>query len=181
MVIRKKIALNIPFAGMLLFLFACQHSPKEINNNNALTDGEPENSIFVNLSPYYYPLAMYIPDSTRGDQEIYDLDGNVAIKVGEIFHISIGYGGNIEEKKQALKEDLLYRFEPVQETDSTMIYSLTLPDKSKTFYHFYAVKKFNQETYEIQDVLQEKEFSLKRIETMVQYVNTLGAVKPKNI
>ncbi len=169
--------------GILFFVVSCstinKNESSTSSSHNVVENNIPDNSMLLDLSPYFYPLQVFIPDSSKGELEVESNTDYVQIKVGEVFNIELKYGGDIALKKEDLKNDLLYLFEVINEDEETLIYSQTLPDKSNTFYHFYAVKNIDGETYEISDVSLDKAFSKKRIEKMVEYIRTLSSNKPK--
>lgn len=162
----------------LFGIFSCQNNiPSSSEIKEVSASLIPENAISVDFASHFYPLTMYVPDSSRGDVVISSENDVLDIRVGDIFHMSIGYGGDLANKKSELQDDLLYKYEMVNEADSVLIYAQILPDNSNKFYHFYALRKIDGELYEIQDVSEEQAFSKKRIEKMVEFIKTIRSNK----
>lgn len=173
----KKIFNTLLTVG-LISLFSCQNNTSTNTDvPESATSSIPDNAIMIDFATHFYPLTMYIPDSSRGDVIISSDNDILDVQVGDIFHVSIAYGGDIANKKSELQADLLYKYEMISESDSILVYSQLLPDQSTTFYHFYALRKMDGELYEIQDVSEEQTFSKKRIEKMVEFIKTIRSNK----
>lgn len=134
------------------------------------TEPTPEKHTRVDLKSYGYAISIKIPDTVGKVMQITEQEYGLQIYVDARYNIGVGYDGDLELKKQELKGDALYTNEIIEEASNFIIYKSTLPDGSKTFYHFYGVKLVDQEKYEFYDITGENPNSEKTIRAMVGYL-----------
>lgn len=168
---------------VLIFISCSQKKEEKKELNSEI----PKNSSEVNLEKYFLPILLHLPDKSFADVEINELNGSTRIRVEDAntfdvhdvppMYIEIAYGGDLVIKKQDLKDDLVFKNEILSEKEDCIIYSSSLKDNSKTYFHFYAVKNLDGENYEIFDIFEDTQFTKKQIEKMVEYVNTLKSAK----
>ncbi len=132
----------------------------------------------LDLTPYGYNLSIMIPEAeTHGDAEVVLTErGALEVIVGTDFGIEIMYGeGDIELLKMDLKEDLVFKFEIIQEEENALIYKQDIPDSGvKTQNHFFYKAVVGNNIFEVRDIMQ-GEFGEGMIQKMLEAAKTLKA------
>ena len=107
----------------------------------------------LDLSEYFMPFELYVPDSTRGVPMIEETSfGEVSVHVGKTYHIIIAEGGDLAMKKADLEGDLTFTHEIVEEGADYILYKSTIKDSYlEPEFHFYAVKQVGGTSYEFHD------------------------------
>ncbi|MBN4062166.1 hypothetical protein JYU20_03100 [Bacteroidales bacterium AH-315-I05] len=167
----KKIFFFFAIASMMIFS-TCNGGNKNDEDNSS-----PHRRMMeLNLTEQGMPLSIMVPDSTVGPLEVEALDyGEIEIRVGSMFQLKIAEGGDIQQKKTDLNEDLLWKSNFLADEPNMLLYQSDLPDGSKTFYHFYTVIKVNNIDYEIQDLEMGDPFPQKAIEKMLEAAKGIKA------
>ncbi len=179
--------MRLPYflAFVLLFsLASCGGGGSEGSADTASEAGEPASELpeiltrsttTIDLSDYYLPFELYIPDTTRGYPEIEETSyGEVSVHVGKTFHVIIAEGGDLAVKKEDLAGDLLYDHEIVEEGADYILYKSSIKDSYlDPEFHFYAVKAVGGTTYEFHDFDDEGGYAETVAGFMLQSVNHL--------
>lgn len=134
----------------------------------------------LDLSQYGLNVTLMVPDSSIGTLEVMAQSyGDIEVRVGTFFQIKIAPGGDIALKKSDLESDLLFKTTILSETPELLIYKSDLPDGSKSYHHFYMIKKVLGANYEIRDIEESGEsFSEAIVKKMVEAANSIKD-KPK--
>tara|TARA_B110000495_G_C22896294_1_gene522905 strand:+ start:33 stop:596 length:564 start_codon:yes stop_codon:yes gene_type:complete len=140
---------------------SCNSEGGQDNGGTVVDAEEPKNEaikgmIMVSLLEYGLPLWVTVPDTLSAHLEIIERDwGQVDIRSGKNYQISIAEGGDLELKKSDIQADLLFTDSKilVEETEG-IVYSQGVKDDEyfKPINHFYAVKNINGIDYEFKDV-----------------------------
>lgn len=120
-----------------------------------------EGTVSLDLSEYFMPFSIYVPDSNRGIPEIEDTGfGETIVRVGKTFNMVIAEGGDIAMKKAEIADDLMFTNDITEEGEGYFVYKSTIKDSHlEPEYHFYAVKSIGGRQYEFRDNKDEGPFS----------------------
>jgi hypothetical protein len=107
----------------------------------------------LDLSDYYLPFSLYVPDSTKGYPEVIETGyGETIVRVGAMYNMLIAEGGDVAAKKAEVMDDLMYTNTIVEEGDDYFLYKSEIKDSFlDPEFHFYAVKQINGITFEFRD------------------------------
>lgn len=132
----------------------------------------------LDLSDYYLPFTLIVPDSNRGYPMVEETSyGETIVKVGSVYQMVVAEGGDLAAKKAELEGDLLYAHEIVEEGDDHILYKSSIKDSYlEPEFHFYAVKQIGNLTFEFRDYSDEGGHSESVAKFMLASVNHL---KPK--
>lgn len=145
----------------LCCLTSCNNEGGQDKEETVVAGEEPKNEylkgmIMVSLKKYGLPLWITVPDTLSAHLEIIQRDwGQVDIKSGKNYQISIAEGGDLGLKKSDIQEDLLFTDSRIHvEEAEGIVYSQGIKDDEyfKPINHFYAVKNINGVDYEFKDV-----------------------------
>lgn len=149
------------------------------NESQALPAVLTRGTMLLDLSEYFMPFSVYVPDSNRGIPDFYDTGyGVIELTVGSTYAVMLAEGGNIAEKKQVLAADDMYKHEIIEEGTDYILYKSSLPDSPlEPEFHFYAVKHVNGVDYEIHDNDTEGGYA----ETVARFMlESIQHLKPNN-
>ncbi|MEX2597217.1 MAG: hypothetical protein WEC59_09855 [Salibacteraceae bacterium] len=134
----------------------------------------------LDLSDYFMPFSLYIPDSNRGYPEIIETGyGETIITVGSTFNMIVAEGGDLSLKKQEVADDLMYENTIIEEGKDFILYKSVIKESFlDPEYHFYAVKPVNGITFEFKDNKDEGPFAESIVRFMLESVNHIVPNKP---
>lgn len=168
----KKIFLLVASISVLA-LSSCGNGKKD-NNANA---GVPQGMVAADLSAQGLAALVNVPDSTTGPLEIIsNAQGGADVKVGKNFQMTIIEGpGNMEMKKKDITSDEVRKFvKYIVEDPNAIIWEWQM-DGGEPEYHFYAIVKSENKSYEVFDVVGEV-FSEK---AATQMLDAAKSIRPK--
>jgi len=145
-----------------------QELPRVLANGTTLLD----------LSDYFFPFSLYVPDSTRGYPEIIETGyGETVVRVGSTFNMLIAEGGDLAMKRSEIADDLMYTNKIVEEGEDYILYSSEIKDSFLELeFHFYAVKQVNGLSFEFKDNKDEGPFA----ESIARFMlESIGHLQPK--
>ncbi len=145
----KKIFLFI--AGASLLTIAGCGNKKTDDNANA---NVPQGMVAADLSAKGLPVYINVPDSTTGPLEIVEnAQGGADVKVGKNFQMTIAEGaGNMEMKKQDITHDDVRKFvKYISESPTAIVWEWQIEGMEPEF-HFYAIVKAGDKSFEARDV-----------------------------
>lgn len=127
----------------------------------------------LDLSDYYFPFSLIIPDSSRGTLEVEETGyGETIVRVGSLYNMTLAEGGDIAAKKAEVADDLMFTNTIVEEGDGYFIYKFVIDGSPlDPEFHFYAVKEINGMTYEFKDNKDEGPFAESIVRLMMESVN----------
>lgn len=127
----------------------------------------------LDLSEYFMPFSMYVPDSNRGIPEVIETGyGETIVRVGPTFNMLIAEGGDLANRKNEIANDLMYKNTIIEEGDGFMIFKSEIEGSFvDPEFHFYAVKTINGVQYEFKDNKDEGPFAESIARFMVESVN----------
>lgn len=136
----------------------------------------------LDLSDYFMPFSLYIPDSSRGIPNIIETSyGETEIEVGSTFHIVVAEGGDMAMKKVEIADDLMFTNDVVEEGDDFILYKSSIADSHlDPEYHFYAVKTVDGLDFEFRDFSNEGGYAETVARFMLASVNHLVPKSVKN-
>ena len=107
----------------------------------------------LNLSEYYMPFSLIIPDSMRGYPEVMETGyGETVVTVGPTYNMLIAEGGDMATKKADLSSDIMYTNTIVEEGENYVLFKSEIKDSFlDPEFHFYALKTVNGIQYEFKD------------------------------
>lgn len=129
----------------------------------------------LDLSGYFLPFSLYVPDSTRGYPEVIETGyGETIVKVGSTFNMLIAEGGDVAAKKAEIMDDLMYNNTILEEGADYFLYKSEIKDSFlEPEFHFYSVKTINGVTFEFRDNKDEGPFAESIARLMMESVNHL--------
>ncbi|MBI4947038.1 MAG: hypothetical protein HY840_11635 [Bacteroidetes bacterium] len=169
----KKIFLFITSISVLA-LSSCGSGKKEDDANASV----PQGMVVADLSTQGLAALLNVPDSTTGHLEIISSNtpSGVDVKVGTNFQMTIMEGeGNIELKKKDIISDDVRKFVKYVVEDPNAIVWEWQMEGSEPEYHFYAIVKSDNKSYEVFDVSGES-FSEK---AATQMLDAAKSIHPK--
>ena len=122
---------------------------------------EPKNDalkgmIMVSLLEYGLPIWVTVPDTLSAHLDVTVSDwGQVEIRSGNNFQMSIADGGDIKLRKEDINSDLLFSDPKILlEEPEGIVYSQGVKNDEyfKPINHFYVVKNINGRDYEFKDI-----------------------------
>jgi len=127
----------------------------------------------LDLSEYFMPFSMYVPDSNRGIPEVIETGyGETIVKVGPTFNMIIAEGGDMANRKNEISDDLMYSNTIIEEGDGFIIFKSEIEGSFvDPEFHFYAVKNINGVDYEFKDNKDEGPFAESIARFMVESIN----------
>ncbi|GAB5538200.1 MAG: hypothetical protein Salg2KO_03030 [Salibacteraceae bacterium] len=135
----------------------------------------------VDLSDHYVNGTLIVPDETQGELSISVNDfGETHVQVGEVYHVVFAelLEGDINSRKQALGDDLMYKNEFVEEGEDFILYKSVIADSHlDPEFHFYAVKTIGNTTFEIHDYNEQGGYAESIARRMLESVKN---IKPNN-
>lgn len=166
---------NLIVIALTFSLFSCSGSGKdpkgtteeEVNEASIL----PNKTVVMDLMQYGFEVNLPVPDTTNKVVKITpNPNGTINVIVGINYGVTIGYDGDLLMFKEDLKiTNDAFDYEIVDEKDDFIVYTTTLKDGSKKFFHFYGVKEVNGAFFEFFDLVGEEHFSEKAIRKMVDF------------
>jgi hypothetical protein len=170
----KKFFLFVASASVLA-LSSCGNGKKDDNANA----GVPQGMIAADLSTQGLAALVNVPDSTTGPLEIIpNAQGGADVKVGKNFQMTIIEGpGNVELKKKDIASDEVRKFVKYIVEDPNAIVWEWQMEGGEPEYHFYAIVKAGNKSYEVFDVVGEV-FSEK---AATQMLDAAKSVRPKEV
>lgn len=168
---------------LVVFLAAACSSGSE-ENAEETQNGED----FVNMEEFVMTefglnLKLMIPneDMARGKPQVSynDALGYYSLQIGSRFNMQIydQMDQDVAGIKASVESSNFYKkYEYLQDEPGLLIYSQTLPDESRTFYHFYAFKEIDGVKYVIKDD-DLGEFTKMSVEVMIKALNSLKSTK----
>ena len=145
----KKLFLSLSCVGLLLA--AGCGGGKTDENPNA---GVPQGMVAADLSAQGLNILINAPDSTNGSLEILEnAQGGADVKVGKNFQMTVTEGaGDFTMKKNDITTDAVRKFiRYVVEEPNALVWEWQMEGMEPEF-HFYAVVKAGEKTFEIHDV-----------------------------
>jgi hypothetical protein len=175
---------KLPLLSLLLIAFvafSCGGGEKSENQSSekvateTLPSSLARGTMLLDLSDYFIPFSLYVPDSNRGIPNILETGyGETEIEVGTTFHIMVAEGGNVADKKVSLAGELMYTNEIIEEGTDFMLYKSTIKDSHlEPEFHFYAVKQINGVDFEFRDYSNEGGFAETVARFMLESINHL--------
>jgi len=157
----------------VLALSSCGSGKKDGNANA----GVPQGMVAADLSTQGLAALVNVPDSTTGPLEITpNAQGGADVKVGKNFQMTIIEGpGNMEIKKKDITSDDVRKFVKYIVEDPNAIVWEWQMEGGEPEYHFYAIVKSDNKSYEVFDVAGEV-FSEK---AATQMLDAAKSVRPK--
>ena len=127
----------------------------------------------LDLSDYYLPFSLYVPDSSRGIAEVEETGfGETIIRVGSTYNLVIAEGGDMAAKKAEIAGDLMFTNTIVEEGEDYIVYKAEITGSAlDPEFHFYAVKDINGTVYEFRDNKDEGPFAESIVRLMTESVN----------
>lgn len=127
----------------------------------------------LNLSEYFMPFTMIVPDSSRGYAEVEETGyGETIVRVGSVYNLVIAEGGDVATKKAEVMDDLMFTNTIVEEGENYFIYKSVIEGSPlDPEFHFYMVKDVNGTTYEFKDNKDEGPFAESIVRLMMESVN----------
>ncbi len=149
-------------------LFSCQSSKKEEKTLAEATTPIDK----IDLTTYGLDIALNTPQLDADiENEVNETPQGISVYKGNEFKVNVFFDGDLATKIQELKEDALFKNEIVEKTDNYIIYKASLPDDSKSYFHFYGVQSSESEVYEISNVHNpDQPFSENQIKKMVETI-----------
>lgn len=131
----------------------------------------------LDLSDYFMPFSIYIPDSMRGIPAIEETGyGETVISVGPTFHMVVAEGGDLNSFKTEMANDLMYKNTVVEEGEGFVLYKSEIDGSFlDPEFHFYSVKTVNGVTFEFHDFNEEGGYAESVARFMLESVNHLIA------
>jgi len=145
----KKLFLSLTCASLLLA--AGCGGGKTDENPNA---GVPQGMVAADLSPQGLNILVNAPDSSNGPLEVLEnAQGGADVKVGKNFQMTVTEGpGDFTMKKSDITTDAVRKFiRYVVEEPNALVWEWQMEGMEPEF-HFYAVVKAGEKTFEIHDV-----------------------------
>lgn len=151
---------NLLMLSLVLTLAACGSSGEGADDAAAEEQTQEElprvlanGTNLLDLSEYYLPFSLYVPDSTKGYPEVIETGyGATIVRVGSMYNMLIAEGGDVAAKKAEVMDDLMYTNTVVEEGDDYFLYKSEIKDSFlDPEYHFYAVKQINGIQFEFRD------------------------------
>ncbi|GAB4377549.1 MAG: hypothetical protein Kow0075_06230 [Salibacteraceae bacterium] len=171
--------------ALMLSLHACsggadQSSDGQTADSSSLPVELQQGVMTLDLSAYYLPFSLIVPDSTKGYPEVEDTGyGEYIVRVGDNYQVVIAEGGDLQEKKAALADDLLFDHEIIEEGSDYILYKSTIKDSFlDPVYHFYAVKQVGGLQFEFHDYDAEDGYAESVATFMLKSVNNLIPKEP---
>lgn len=129
----------------------------------------------LDLSGYFLPFSLYVPDSTRGYPEVIETGyGETIVKVGSTYNMIIAEGGDVAFKKVEIMDDLMYTNTIIEEGPEFILYKSEIKESFlEPEFHFYSVKTINGVTFEFRDNKDEGPFAESIARLMMESVNHL--------
>lgn len=129
----------------------------------------------LDLSDYFMPFSIYIPDSMRGTPSVEETGyGETVISVGSTFHMVAAEGGDINQFKTEMMDDLMYKNTVVEEGEDFVLYKSEIDGSFlDPEFHFYSVKTVNGVTFEFHDFNEEGGYAESVARFMLESVNHL--------
>jgi hypothetical protein len=147
--------------------------------NDTVDTSVPQGMVAADLSEQGMPILINVPDSTVGRLQIVpNPQGGVDVKVGKNFQITIleGAGEGIDMKKKLITQDDVRKFvKYVVEEPNAIVWEWQMEGGEPEF-HFYAIIKAGEKSYEVFDVIGEV-FSEKAAMDML---SAAKSIRPKN-
>jgi hypothetical protein len=134
----------------------------------------------LDLSEYYMPFSLYVPDSNRGYPDVEETGfGETYVRVGATFNMVVAEGGDLAAKKQEIGNDLMFSNEIVEEGEDYFIYKSMIKDSFlDPEFHFYAVKSVNGIQFEFRDNKDEGPFAESIVRFMAESVKHILPNQP---
>lgn len=141
----------------------------------ALPQSLVRGTMLLNLEEYFMPFSLYVPESNRGIPNIIETGyGETEIEVGSTFHVVVAEGGNMEDKKAALLDDLMFKHEIVSEGSDYILYKSEIEGSNlEPEFHFYAIKHVDGIDFEFRDFSNDGGYSEKVAQFMLESINHL--------
>lgn len=162
----------------LAFVAGCS-STQEDSSDEAMNTDEYANMEEFKMDEFGLNLKLLIPneDMARGKPEVNynDALGYYSLQIGSRFNVQIydNMDPDVEGIKASVESSNFYKeYEYLTDEPGLLIYSQTLPDESRTFYHFYHYKEVGGVKYVFKDD-DISEFTKMSVETMMKSLNTL--------
>ena len=127
----------------------------------------------LDLSDYFMPFSLYVPDSNRGIPDVIETGyGETIVRVGPAFNMIIAEGGNVANRKAEIADDLMYKNTIIEEGDGFIIFKSEIEGSFvDPEFHFYAVKNINGIDFEFKDNKDDGPFAESIARFMVESVN----------
>ncbi len=156
----KKILL-VAIVGLIFCMSSCKDGEEnvdtvQVTENNQSDSKALKGMIMISLLDYGLPVWVTVPDTLMAPLDIKVQDwGQVEVRSGKSYQVSVAEGGDLELKKSDIKSDLLYS-DPkfiIDEPDG-IVYSQGVKGDEyfKPLNHFYVVKTINGVNYEFTDI-----------------------------
>lgn len=131
----------------------------------------------LNLTDYGLDLSIMIPDENTGVAEVIATDWSVEIRVGEGFMISVSIGeGDLELLKSDLMEDLVYKAEILDESESHIVYKREIENSGmEPEHHFFLITDIDGDQYDVQN-LKDVTYSKEAIDRMLMSAKSIKAL-----
>lgn len=143
--------------------------------NDAADVNVPQGMVAADLSEQGMPILINVPDSTVGKLEIIpNPQGGADVKAGKNFQITIleGEGEGMEMKKKLITSDDVRKFiKYVTEEPNAIAWEWQMEGGEPEF-HFYAIVKTEDKSYEVFDVIGEM-FSEKAAMQMLEAAKSI--------
>jgi hypothetical protein len=162
------------FAVIVTLTFAAC-GPKDDGSGNS---GVPQGMMALDLSQYGYNVSINVPDSSVGPLEVVQQSwGAVEIKVGKAFQVSVKDGqGDIPLKKSDIAGNDVNKFKRyVVDEPNALLWESQIMEPE---FHFYAVVKAGDASYEVEDIAGEI-FSEAAATKMLESAKAMKAVEKK--
>jgi len=129
----------------------------------------------IDLSEYFMPFSLIIPDSMRGYPEVVETGyGETQLVVGSTYNVVMYEGGDMAEFKSQLEGDIMYTNTVIEEGEGFVLYKSEIADSFlEPEFHFYAVKSVNGGMYEFHDFNEEGGYAESVARFMLESVNNL--------
>ena len=172
----------ITFIGLLsmMFFVACgggesgsSESEDQAVDESASMAGMKE----LSLVEHGMDISIMVPDENTGIAEVIATDWSVEIRVGEGFMISVSIGeGDLALLKSDLEEDLVYKSEILEETESYIVYKREIENSGmEPEHHFFYIADIDGDQYDVQN-LKDVTYSKEAIDRMLASAKSIKAV-----
>lgn len=172
----KKIFL-VAVVGLVFCISGCNDGGENTENTQVTDSGQSESKalkgmIMISLLDYGLPIWVTVPDTLMAPLDIKVQDwGQVEVRSGKSYQVSVAEGGDLELKKSDIKSDLLYSDSKfIIDEPEGVVYSQGVKDDEyfKPLNHFYVVKTINGVNYEFTDIQGEDNYPEKVVIKMFE-------------
>ena len=166
---------NLILLALTFSLFSCNGREKDQKDTTEEEVNEasimPNKTVMMDLMQYGFEVNLPVPDTTNKVIKIApNPNGTINVSVGVNYGVTVGYDGDLLMFKEDLKiMNDAFDYEIIDEKDDFLVYTTTLKDGSKKFFHFYGVKEVGGAFFEFFDLVGEEHFSEKSIRRMVDF------------